>query len=277
MPKKYLQTTLVMLLIVTFSFQTFSQKTFNPKIEQTISETEVQISANERFVMHALRTIHSAQTAYAATSGAGNYGGLDDLAAADLIDAKLASGERYGYRFTVTTRNFSTAAPSFEVKAVPAIKRARLLSFYINEICEIRGAARLGREATAADPVIEPCGASPRSENERLSIQALRAILGAQVTYQATTGNGSFGTFAQLNEANLIAPVLTTGAYSGYGFLLTITTHNGTTPARFNVRAVPLKYGKTGLRSFYIDETGVLRGADKRGQSADANDPPVEN
>jgi type IV pilus assembly protein PilA len=278
MPKKRLQTTLVLLLIVTFSFQTFSQKTFNPKSEQTASETDFQISGSERFVMHALRTIHSAQMAYAATLGAGNYGGLNDLSAADLIDARLASGERYGYRFTVAARNSSTAVPlSFEVKAVPVIKRARRLSFYINEICEIRGAAKSGREATAADPVIEPCGASPRSENERLSIISLRTVAGAQATYQATYGNGDYGTFAQLSEANLIALVLAAGTYRGYIYQLTVTARSDATPARFSLKAVPLEYGKTGIRSFYLDETGVVRGADKGGQPADANDPPIEN
>lgn len=269
----------VMFLLFSFSFQTFSQKTFNQKSDQIISEADAELSSNDRLVMHVLRTIHSAEMAYSATFGTGNYGRLDELLATDLIDASLATGEKYGYRFTVSVQ-FPTATtlPSFEIKAVPAIRRPRRLSFYLNETCEIRGADKWGREATINDPVIEPCGASPHSENERYSILSLRTIHGAQMTYASTSGNGEYGTFAQLYDANLVRTGFALATtYKGYVCTMTVTPSTPSTPARFTISVVPQDYGRSGIRSFYIDEKGVLRGADKQGQPADENDPPIED
>ncbi len=45
---------------------------------------------------------------------------------------------------------------------------------------------------------------------------------------------------------------------------------------KFEATATPAVYRKTGRRSFYIDQTGVLRGADIGGKPADVNAPPVE-
>lgn len=269
----------VMLLIFTFSSQTFSQKTFNQKSDQIISEVDAELSPNDRLVMHVLRTIHSAEMAYSATFGNGNYGRLDELLATDLIDASLATGVKYGYHFTVSAQFASTTAPpSFEVKAVPVIRRPRKLSFYLNEACEIRGADKLGREATINDPVIEPCGASPRSENERYSMMSLRTIHSAQMTYASTYGAGQYGTLAQLYDFNLVRTGFALATvYKGYVCTMTVIPTTATMPARFIVRIVPQIYGRTGIRSFYIDETGVLRGADKQGQPADENDPPIDN
>lgn len=36
-------------------------------------------------------------------------------------------------------------------------------------------------------------------------------------------------------------------------------------------------YGVTGTRSFCIDQTGILRGADKGGKPVDENDPPIDS
>ena len=41
----------------------------------------------------------------------------------------------------------------------------------------------------------------------------------------------------------------------------------------FEVSATPKTYGKSGRRSFYTDHTGTVRGADHRGEPANAEDP----
>ena len=240
---------------------------------------DIELSWNDRLVMHALRTVHSAETSYQMTSGSGNYGTLQSLQQQELVDAGLASGDKYGYRFTLLIRPASASQlESFELTATPLVRRARFLSFYINEACEIRGDDKFGRNATVADPVIEPCGASPRTENERLSISSLRTIHGGQMTYQATSGNGNYGTFGQLYDAFLIRTgFVLASSYRGYTAEMTVTHATATSPARFNVRIVPQQYGRTGIRSFYIDESGVLRGADKQGAPANETDPPIDN
>lgn len=45
---------------------------------------------------------------------------------------------------------------------------------------------------------------------------------------------------------------------------------------KFDATATPKEYGKHGRLSFFIDESGTLRGADHKGKPADASDPPVE-
>jgi hypothetical protein len=58
----------------------------------------------------------------------------------------------------------------------------------------------------------------------------------------------------------------------GYRFNLTVPK-----PDSFIAVAVPLDYGQSGIYSFYIDATGVLRSADKGGGRASAEDPPLRS
>ena len=112
----------------------------------------------------------------------------------------------------------------------------------------------------------------PAIRNERFVIQALRTIHGAEATYQGTTGSGDFGSLLQLGQLNLIDQVLAGGEKYGYVFTLTTQNRTPTTPANFQVVAVPRQYRRTGIRSFYIDARGTIHGADKQGAPADQND-----
>ena len=149
-------------------------------------------------------------------------------------------------------------------------------SFYIDESCRIRGADKNGASASINDPVIETCSPSVAVDNERQAISALRTVHSAEATYQATSGNGEFGSLTNLFDANLINASLANNFHWGYFFVLVATPSSPGNPAFFTYRARPEIYGRTGVRSFYMDEKGVVRGADKNGQDADQNDPPVE-
>ena len=105
----------------------------------------------------------------------------------------------------------------------------------------------------------------------------MRTIHSAQATYQSTTGNGEFGSLADLFNAALISNSLATNFHWGYFFVNTATHSTAGSPALFNYKSRPEIYGRTGVRSFYIDEAGVIRGADKNGQYADQNDPPIQD
>lgn len=272
MNKKYQRPLITVLLIMVFASSAISQnsESLNPL---------TGYAWNDQMVLNSLRSIHSAEMTYRNTYGNGNYASLLSLQQADLIDPVLATGQKHGYRFSLAVR-FATATmqPGFEVIATPSIVRPRAISFYMNEACDIRGAERRGRDATINDPIIEPCGMSLRVENEYYATGSLRNIHGAQMTYQATYGAGQFGTPTQLYNANLT----TTGFVNSYiwrGYIATFTVTPSTTtePARFTVSIIPTQYGRTGVRSFYIDETGVLRGGDKNGAQANPSDPPVNN
>jgi hypothetical protein len=45
---------------------------------------------------------------------------------------------------------------------------------------------------------------------------------------------------------------------------------------KFEISATPKTYGKTGRRSFFVDNTGTVRGADHRGEPANTDDPAIE-
>jgi len=102
--------------------------------------------------------------------------------------------------------------------------------------------------------------ASRRAANEGSAQQSLRTIGSAEATYQATAGNGNYGSMANLLGQNLIDSVLGTGdpsTKSGYGFKIT-----GPSATSFTVGAAPTSTNAvtgTGTRMFCLDQSGVLR------------------
>jgi len=130
--------------------------------------------------------------------------------------------------------------------------------------------------------------------SEAVAIVTIRRLAEAVETYQK-----GFGflpkTLAQLGpakrgdvspeKANLIEEELASGNRGGYVFVLTIVPAPKPKDAKegasenpeftFTLTASPAEYGKTGKRSFYLDASGALRGADKQGAVATAEDPKV--
>ena len=259
-------------LTITFTVSAISQNTanYNPPTGS---------SWNDQMVLNSLRMIHSAEMTYRNNFGNGNYGSLQSLQQADLIDPVLATGFKHGYRFTIVPR-FATATmqPGYDVTATPGFGRPRDMSFYMNEGCDIRGAERRGRDATIADPIFESCGTSIRTENEFYALGSLRVIHSAQMTYMATYGAGQYGTPVQLYNTTLVTSgFILSYIWRGYTASFTVTPSTATEPPHFTVSIVPTQYGRTGVRSFFVDETGVLRGGDKNGLPAGPTDPPVNN
>ena len=121
--------------------------------------------------------------------------------------------------------------------------------------------------------------ASRRAANEGAAQSSLRTLHAAEATYQATKGAGNFGTLSELAAEGLIDSRLATGTKSGYKFTVELTTNETSYPG-FAVVGVPMTYGGvegSGVRSFYVDETGVIRGGDKFGRPATKEDLPVNN
>ncbi len=97
--------------------------------------------------------------------------------------------------------------------------------------------------------------ASRKAANESAAIGTLRTISSAQATYQSTTGNGSYGTGAQLLAANLIDATLA-GANAPKGGHTFNITFAAATPGEFEVTAAR-QTGKAD-RSYYTNEAGVI-------------------
>jgi hypothetical protein len=125
--------------------------------------------------------------------------------------------------------------------------------------------------------------ASPAEVNESSAITALHTINQAAASYRATYGNGFPPGLEVLpgmgapdcNHAGLIDSDLASGERSGYIFHYALRgpPANGGSPAfassakgcntagggGYSVTADPQKRGTTGERSFYTDDTGVIR------------------
>lgn len=78
-------------------------------------------AANEGSAQSSLRTIHSCQLTYQATTGKGDFGDLPALDAAVLTDNVLGSGSKSGYSFVVTPTNPGVRPALFYATAVPLI------------------------------------------------------------------------------------------------------------------------------------------------------------
>jgi prepilin-type N-terminal cleavage/methylation domain-containing protein len=104
--------------------------------------------------------------------------------------------------------------------------------------------------------------ASRRAANEASAQSSLRTIQSCEITYQATTGRGDYGTIGQIRGDFLTDAQLGSGTKSGYNFVATPSAV-GVRPALFYATAVPVTtsgIGKSGTRRFGISEDAVLHG-----------------
>lgn len=108
--------------------------------------------------------------------------------------------------------------------------------------------------------------------NEAGALRTLQTLFSAEATYQSTTGNGDYGSLAELRKEMLIDYVLAEGHRFGYFFYVRREKRSSESQPSLELTAVPRSYGQTGRRSFYMDESGVLHAADKRGAEAHPGD-----
>ena len=235
---------------------------------------------NEILTIGALRQLREAQNIYRDTFGKGRFGTPAQLYEAGLIDAQLASLQKFGYNFSGVIYGFDFANPArFKLFATPKIYRnTGKKSFYFDNRCRLRGKDKNGLDATEEAPIIDVCSEVDElpQQDEMQVIVAMRQLANAQATYRSTVGKGNYGTLTQLYEAKLIDAYLASGLYSYYYFEGVIVSGSPNVPATFRFQSKPTIYGETGYRSFYIDPTGILRGADHEGGRADENDPPIK-
>ncbi len=78
-------------------------------------------AANEGSAVSSMRTIHSCQMTYQATTGVGDYGDLSALALETLTDQVLGSGRKSGYNFVVTPSAPGIVPSLYYATAIPII------------------------------------------------------------------------------------------------------------------------------------------------------------
>jgi type IV pilus assembly protein PilA len=105
------------------------------------------------------------------------------------------------------------------------------------------------------------------SGNEASAVGSLHTIITASQTYSSTYGKGYPATLAQLgpavipsaSNADLLDSVLSSGAKSGYTFSYSAAPAVGGVVNSFAITADPSTRGNTGQRSFYTDQSFVIR------------------
>lgn len=124
--------------------------------------------------------------------------------------------------------------------------------------------------------------------NEASAVGSLRTIITACFTYDTEYGRGFPPSLAALGpddddngapasaaHAGLIDANLALGSKSGYAFTYqAISTHNDGTLDGFQAYADPVAPGTTGVRHFFVDQTGVIR--IQEDGSANENSPSLQ-
>jgi len=127
--------------------------------------------------------------------------------------------------------------------------------------------------------------------NEDAAIADMRSVAAAAVTYRnaygvlpetlAALGPAPAGGVSP-DAAGLLDAGLAAGEKDGYTFRYVIVPATDFAPGEdsgkavnFSIASSPKEYGKMGRRSFFLDSSGILRGADKKGGNADHTDPRI--
>ena len=103
--------------------------------------------------------------------------------------------------------------------------------------------------------------------NETAAIARLRSIVNAEISYQFESG-GEYAALDTLIQKGVMGDP-THGKLTGYRFEVRVK------PGGFEATAVPERFGVTGRRSFFVDESRIMHGTDKGGLPASASDPIV--
>jgi hypothetical protein len=139
-------------------------------------------------------------------------------------------------------------------------------------------ASRTVGDLKAQTAAASPDAARMSKSREESCITNLRAINQAQALYSVDdTTKGFARSLKQLGpDGNgRIESVLASGKKDGYIFQLTTEPRDTRKPARhYQLSARPVKRAEKGQRSFYTDETGVIRSTPEP-RAATATDPPI--
>ena len=128
--------------------------------------------------------------------------------------------------------------------------------------------------------------AAETDATEHDALEALRAIADAVEIFRkkftrlpeslANLGPPVHGS-VNADAAGLLDSGLATGMKNGYAFRYVIAgASNLGAPAKFELAATPLRYGRTGKLSFFRDSNGGFHAADRHGAIGNETDPKVE-
>ncbi len=96
---------------------------------------------------------------------------------------------------------------------------------------------------------------SKLAANEASAITTVRSVLNAETLYVTTVGSGKYASMGSLVTGMLVDTVVGSSTKDGYVFAISL----GAADASFVIDARPTGYLNSGIRSFFSDETAVIR------------------
>lgn len=122
--------------------------------------------------------------------------------------------------------------------------------------------------------------------NEKSAVESMHELTTAiekyRVTYTrlpeslAALGPPAKGS-ATIDEAGLVSADLAAGRKDGYAFRYVIVgANNSGAPAKYELAAIPIAYGRTGVVSFFRDASGTIHHGDHKGAVGTAADRKVD-
>jgi hypothetical protein len=122
--------------------------------------------------------------------------------------------------------------------------------------------------------------------NEKSAVASMKEIVTAIEKYRVTytrlpesltvLGTPSKGS-PTISEAGLVSGELAAGRKDGYAFRYVIVgANNSGAPAKYELAAIPVAYGRTGTLSYFRDASGTLHSGDHKGAVGTITDPKLE-
>jgi hypothetical protein len=149
--------------------------------------------------------------------------------------------------------------------------RSMAIAGLVLNIVSLTSAVPIGIIAAIAIPNLL---AARMAANEGAALSSLRTVANAEATFQSE--HGRYASLEELGDANLIDSLLAHGAKSGYRFTVEVKPKQSYAPEGFAVMAMPQTYQSSGRRSFFIDESMVMRAADTHGLGLTGMEPPLQ-
>lgn len=241
------------------------------KGESAIAANEVVAIQMLREFADALRAYYEKYSEYTSPYELSDLGYLPKHAGSSRPD------EPYFFVF------YSNSNQDFGIGAVPQhYGETARRSFYIGDDFVVHAVDAEGQVARADDPPLDAPGPPARRPKPPVPVrqppatisefedEALNAFLNIHNCQQLSRYvDHRFATAAEI--ANKLSPPAERLDTSGYRITLSVSPDG----KAFQAFGVPIEYGRTGRRSFYLDETFQLRGADRGGDPASRGDPAI--
>jgi hypothetical protein len=103
--------------------------------------------------------------------------------------------------------------------------------------------------------------------NQIRASEALKSIRSGQSKYRAE--KGEYGSIKALAASNLISDTIVNDVYEGYKISAIISASS------YKVIAIPVEYKVTGIHSFYLDESGIIRISSVGNREPNSSDPAI--